>query len=113
LLEEGRYEIVISVALVLEYEEALLREVRPDGVSQQSVADILDYVCRVGKKRTIELRTRPVLTDPDDEFLVELAAAAGIEYIVTHNVRDFRGAAQYGVRALRPRDFLELLKGES
>jgi hypothetical protein len=45
-----------------------------------------------------------------DEPLVQLAREAGVRYLVTHNVRDVRGAAQFGVQVLRPAEFLELLK---
>nr|WP_276569026.1 PIN domain-containing protein [Thiocapsa imhoffii] len=37
----------------------------------------------------IHYRWRPALADPDDDFVLELAVAAGCRYIVTHNLRDF------------------------
>jgi hypothetical protein len=36
--------------------------------------------------------------------------AAGCQYIVTHNVKDFRRSEQLGVTAITPGDFLNLLK---
>lgn len=53
---------------------------------------------------------RPFLADPDDDMVLELAFAAGCPYIVTHNVKDFHGSEQLGVRAITPRDFLHLLR---
>ena len=50
---------------------------------------------------------RPYLRDPDDDMVLELAFAAGCEYIITHNVRDFDGCDRLGVAALSPRDFLQ------
>jgi hypothetical protein len=48
------------------------------------------------------------LRDCDDERILELAAnCQGI--IVTFNTRDFAGAAEYGIRVLRPLEFLRLL----
>jgi len=53
---------------------------------------------------------RPFLADPDDDMVLELPFAAGCRYIVTHNVKDFRGSGQLGVSALSPRDFLKLIR---
>ena len=41
---------------------------------------------------------------------LELAVAAGCPYIVTHNVADFRRASELGVIAIKPRDFLDLIR---
>ena len=49
---------------------------------------------------------RPTLTDPRDEFILELAVAAGCQAIVTHNVRDFRRADAFEVLILTPAEFL-------
>ena len=43
-------------------------------------------------------------------MVLELAFAAGCRYIVTHNVKDFRGSGQLGVSAPSPRDFLKLIR---
>ena len=56
---------------------------------------------------------RPALPDPDDDFILELAVAAGCRYIVTHNVRDFRRSEKWGIRVITPSDFLELIKTQT
>ena len=56
---------------------------------------------------------RPYLRDPDDDTVLELAVAARCPYIVTHNVNDFRKAADFGVTPITPRYFLELLRSAS
>ena len=44
---------------------------------------------------------RPFLSDADDDMVLELALAAGCQYIITHNVTDFHGSEQQlGVTAL-------------
>ena len=43
-------------------------------------------------------------------MVLECAVAAGCRYIVTHNVKDFRRTEQLGVRAVTPREFLQILK---
>ncbi|NEX15795.1 MAG: twitching motility protein PilT [Halochromatium sp.] len=42
------------------------------------------------------------LADPDDDFVLELAVAASCRYIVTHNLRDFRGVERWGVEPIPP-----------
>ena len=53
---------------------------------------------------------RPHLSDPDDEFILELALAAGAHYRVTHNRDDFRDANRFGVRVVTPGDFLKIIQ---
>ena len=73
----------------------------------------LRYLAAQAHHQEIHFLWRPVLRDPDDDMLLELAVASGSRYIVTHNVRDFRGTSQYGVEAITPRDFLNLLRTQS
>lgn len=43
-------------------------------------------------------------------MVLEAAANAGCSASVTHNVRDFGGAAGLGIQALTPADFMSLPK---
>jgi len=54
---------------------------------------------------------RPVLRDPGDDLILELAVAANCDAIVTHNIRDFAGVGAFGLRLLTPGDFLRELGG--
>jgi len=74
------------------------------------VTTIVDYLCAVGKRQPIHFLWRPLLRDPDDEFVLEVAVAAGCQSIITHNVRDFAGAERLGVSILRPSQFLRQLE---
>lgn len=103
----GRFEIALSVPLVPEYEDALLRHVAETGLTRRDVDAVLDYFCSVGHLQTIFFLWRPLLPDPKDDMVVELAVAAGCKTIVTYNVRDFRGANSPGVSTQRPADFLK------
>jgi predicted nucleic acid-binding protein len=102
----GKFEIAISVPLLLEYEEVLLREAGEDKRPEIRVRDTLDYLCSVGKQQQIYYRWRPMLPDPGDEMVLELAVAAGCDAIVTHNRRHFQGARWFGIRVLSPAEFL-------
>ncbi len=39
-------------------------------------------------------------------MVLEVAVAAGAEYIVTFNRRHFRGSEQFGLKIVTPREFL-------
>ena len=104
-LGEGTFEIAVSVPLVLEYEDAMLRH---RGVlSEAEVRDIVDYVCSVARHHLVFFLWRPLLRDPNDDMVAEVAVAAGAEAIVTHNRRDFLGVEKFGLKIWSPQQLLE------
>jgi predicted nucleic acid-binding protein len=107
------FEIAVSVPLVFEYEEVLLRQADEVGRSSQVVTDVIDHLCNVGKRQAIFFLWRPCLPDPSDDMVLELAVAAGCDAIVTHNVRDFEPARRFRVAVLRPGEFLKQIGGSS
>ena len=110
-LGNGTFGVAVSVSLVLEYEATLLRHVAESALDEDDVRDLIDYVCDVAIRQKIFFLWRPFLRDPGDDLVLELAVAAQCEAIVTHNVRDFRGIEQLGVRVLTPGEFLQELRG--
>ena len=106
---EGAFDIVVSVPLVVEYESAAKRHSRQFGLTHADIDDILDYVCKVALRREIFFLWRPVLRDPKDDMVLELAVESECSYVVTHNVRDFAGSEALGVRIVTPRRFLEII----
>lgn len=102
----GSFEIAVSVPLVIEYEDVLLRSLKETQLTTQDVADLLDYLCAVATRQKIFYLWRPVLTDPDDDMVLELAVAAECTAIVTYNDKDFAGAERFGIRILTPQEFL-------
>jgi predicted nucleic acid-binding protein len=108
----GACELAVSVPLVLEYEDAMMRHVAASLLSDADVRELLDYVCGVAVHQEVFFLWRPFLRDASDDMIVELAVAAGCEVIVTHNVRDFRGAERFGLRIVTPAAFLQELRGE-
>jgi predicted nucleic acid-binding protein len=70
----------------------------------------MDLASRGAVGQTIVFRRLPgFAADPDDEFVLDLAAQRGAT-ILTYNKRDFAGAAMRGVDVLTPAEFLESLK---
>ena len=109
LQEIGRnraFRVHLSVPLVLEYEEVAKRNSRALGLSHEDIDDVLDYLCSVAGLHDIFYLWRPYLPDPEDDMLLELAVEARCSRIVTFNQRDFHGVEQFGVRAVRPQEFL-------
>jgi len=41
-------------------------------------------------------------------MVLELAVTANCNYIVTYNIKDFKGIQNFGVQAITPKEFLEL-----
>jgi predicted nucleic acid-binding protein len=66
-------------------------------------------ICRRSTKYEIYFLWRPFLRDPKDDFLLELAVESQSEYIVTYNIRDFEGAEQFGIKAINPKEFLQII----
>jgi predicted nucleic acid-binding protein len=112
-LADRRFEIVISYRVILEYEKAPRREARVDGWSIEDVTRFVDFMCAVGEPCDPPFLLRPVLADPDDEFVLELAFAGGVDYLVTHNVRDFAGSESFGIRVITPGELVRMIKAAS
>jgi putative PIN family toxin of toxin-antitoxin system len=102
---EGEFEIAVSVPLVLEYEDAMLRHRGSLGTAD--VRDIVDYVCSEARHHRVYFLWRPLLRDPNDDMVAEVAVAAGAHAIVTHNRRDFLGVEKFGLKIWSPQQLLE------
>lgn len=107
LLGDRRFEISVSVPLILEYEKAAKGMIRRGGLSARNVDDILDYICAVAHQRKVFYLWRPFLRDPKDDMVLELAVVARCDFIITYNKKDFSGIGQFGIEALSPKEFLE------
>ena len=108
-LPDAAFQTVISVALFAEYRAVLLRPENLLHRSTPQAESFLDYLIMVSQLQEVFFRWRPALPDADDDLILELAVAAGCRYIVTHNLRDFRGTEQWGIAAVTPGDFLKLI----
>jgi putative PIN family toxin of toxin-antitoxin system len=102
LVGSEQFKINLSVPLVLEYEEVLLRELPNLSINALNVQDFLDFHCSVATHHQIFF-----LRDPKDDMVLELAVKARCDSVVTYNIRDFVGIEQFGVSAVTPTKFLE------
>ena len=98
------------MALYAEWQEVLCR---PENLqARQTLEDaqaFLRYLASICHHQDVHFLWRPFLKDPDDDFILELAFAAGARYIVTHNTRDFAGSDQLGIQAMTLGDFYRLV----
>jgi putative PIN family toxin of toxin-antitoxin system len=106
IIDEGKFELAISVPLVLEYESAAKKHSRASGLSVSDIDAIIDYICSIAKHYKIYYLWRPFLSDPKDDMVLELAVVSNANYIVTYNTADFRGIEKFGLHATKPRGFL-------
>jgi putative PIN family toxin of toxin-antitoxin system len=107
MVGQGHFILHVSTALVTEYEAVLKRVIT--ALTAEDIDKVVDFICSTAVRNKIFYLWRPVLKDPGDDFVLELAVKADAA-IVTWNVADFKRAAQFGVDVLTPRDFLASLE---
>jgi predicted nucleic acid-binding protein len=93
------------VPLMLEYESVLTRpeHLAACGASKEDVSAALDELALVGKRVELAIRLRPMLSDPNDEMVLETAINGRADAIVPFKDRDFGPvAASFRCAVLRP-----------
>ena len=110
LVGTHQFEIHDSVALILEYEDVIQRYREELRLSQDDAADFIDSLCSMAHHHKIYFLWRPTLSDVNDELVLELAVTAGCEYIVTHNISDFKNISAFGIQAITPKEFLQVIR---
>ena len=110
LLDSAKLEINLSVPLVIEYEDVLLRNIDTLNISESEVGQLLDYLCLVGNWHEVYFLWRPILKDPEDDMVLELAVRANCKYIVTYNKADFQGVDKFDIKLATAKEFLQILQ---
>ena len=105
-LPSKRFSIAISVPLIIEYEDVLMRGKLPTSISEKDISDFIDFFCYIGDQQNIFFLWRPYLPDPSDDLVLEVAVAGGCDAIITYNKRHFKNVKKFGLRVLDPREFL-------
>ena len=113
MLPTPRFEIALTIAVYTEWQAVLTRpEHLPPGVTAEMALGFLRYLLSGAHLQDVHFLWRPFSRDPDDDMLIECAVSSGSEFIVTHNVKDFRRVEELKVRAITPADFLGLLRSK-
>jgi len=106
-IERERIRIVVSTTLVFEYEDVLKRKQSDLRLTGEQIEIILDNLCDLSQFQKIYFLWRPYLRDPKDDHVLEVAVASQTGIIVTHNVKDFTGIGEFGIRPIPPKDLLK------
>lgn len=101
----GRITIVASTALMLEYEDVLLRPktLQKAGIGAHDALGFLDGLCAVCLPVVVRVRWRPQSPDASDDLVIDAAVNGPADVIATFNLRDLRtSAARFGIAAEPP-----------
>lgn len=101
----------ISATLAMEYEAVLSAHLENLELTKEQLAGFLGYFVSLSERIRIFYLWRPGLRDPGDDMVLETAVAAQVEFIVTHNIKDFAGIERFGVRAVTPGWFINNFGG--
>lgn len=111
MLPSTRFDIALTVALYTEWQSVLTRpEHLKNGMVAADAMGFLRYLASIAHLQDVHFLWRPFLRDPDDDMVVECAVASGSQFIVTHNVKDFKRTDSLHVKAITPGDFLKFLR---
>jgi putative PIN family toxin of toxin-antitoxin system len=110
---ENRFELLLSVSLIIEYEAVLVRPAHLAicGLSAAEVQRVLDDLASVAKQVRLAYQWRPMLSDPNDDMVLETAVNGNAHAIVTFNQRDFEKArTEFDCAVILPREALEWMR---
>jgi putative PIN family toxin of toxin-antitoxin system len=110
LLAEGRFRMVASSALYLEYEDVLTRpeQIAVHGLTPDAIESFLIATASLADQVRVHFNYRPQLADTKDEMVLEAAINGRADAIVTHNLRDFLPAAhRFGIEVLSPGSIIQ------
>lgn len=107
LIGKEYYDYVLSVPLIIEYEDVLKRENSKIVLSLESINNVLDRLCFHAELREIFYLWRPYLNDPKDDLVLELAVESNCDSIITYNLKDFKNIDKFGLEAITPKAFLQ------
>jgi putative PIN family toxin of toxin-antitoxin system len=113
---DRRFELLLSVPLMLEYEAVLTRaeHLSVSGVDRRDVERVLDDVASVARPVRLAYRWRPQLPDPKDDMVLETAVNGNADAVVTFNRKDFAALSEkFDCRVLLPRMALLELRGKT
>ncbi len=107
--DRGDFQLALSVPLLAEYDDVSARPDMGITIPAAAVDAIIRRIAMVAHKQQIYFLWRPILPDPKDDMVLEVAIASGATHIVTFNRKDLCLAAQFGITVLPPADFIRLL----
>jgi putative PIN family toxin of toxin-antitoxin system len=113
---DRRFELLLSVPLLLEYEAVLTRpqHLAACGLSAAEVERVVDDLAAVARPVRLAFRWRPRLSDPNDDMVLETAVNGNAHAIVTFNRRDFEGVSRdFGCAVILPGTALQQMRSSN
>lgn len=108
----AKFTPALSVPLYTEYRDVLSRPgLIPAVITAQEKEAVCNYLAAHSSLHEIHFLWRTILNDPKDDHILELAVAARADYIITRNLKDFGPAKSFGVTAIEPAKFIQLIGG--
>lgn len=104
IIDVKRFQVFISVPLILEYEDAVKRNKSRIKFNFTEIGDILDFICLISEQREIFYLWRPYLKDPKDDMILELAVESECDYIISFNKKGFKGIDKFNVEVITPKE---------
>lgn len=101
---------LLTVPLVLGYEDVLTRPGVVPELSRASTAAFVDYLCQAGLLIRVHYLWRPQLSDARDDLVLEAAVTGQAPHVVTFDGGDFAGSERSGVSIVTLGDFLRRLR---
>lgn len=104
-IRQGRATMLVSTALLLEYEAVCLRAEHriAAGLTESEVGSFLDGLAVLAEPVAVHFLWRPQLRDAGDEMVLEAAVNGQAHAIVAFNQRDYGNApARFGIQSLLP-----------
>lgn len=108
-LNDSRWQVNVSTALLLEYEDVLKRPEMENFIAKADVDIFLDGFCTIADFNDIFYLWRLLAKDPNDAFILELAVRVNADFIITYNKKDFPAADSFGIKLVTPKEFLEFV----
>jgi putative PIN family toxin of toxin-antitoxin system len=111
-----RFELLLSIPLILEYEAVLTRpqHLAACELSSAEVGHVLDDLVAVARPVRLAFRWRPRLSDPDDDMVLETAMNGRANAIVTFNQRDFvPGTKGFSCAVILPATALQQIRSSN
>ncbi len=107
--DAGRFEMALSISLLVEYEDVTSRPDSGIALTAAAIDAIIGRLAAICHRQPIYFLWRPLLPDPKDDMVLELAIASSATHIITFNKKDFSPASRFGITIISPSQFLALI----
>ncbi len=111
LFEQDQCFHCISTPFILELEDVILRpqnRQRMPQFNEQQLCRFIDDICHISHQQPIFFLWRPLIKDPKDDMVLELAVNAQVDYLITFNTQDFSNIVdKFDFEICTPKHFLK------